>query len=91
MRLQVELQQLEENFGIEQRNRQAEGAVENLPSLRSARTPRLRSGQAYEGARPHMGIGTSISAAPCIIQFQLQPQLLDRQSARAQPRADLFQ
>ena len=38
MRIQIKLQQLEKNFGIEQGDGQAQGAVENLSSLRSTWT-----------------------------------------------------
>ncbi len=45
VRVQIKLQQLEKNSGIEQRDGKAEGAVETLSSLRSTWTG--------GGARPH--------------------------------------
>ena len=39
VRIQIKLQQLEENFGVEQGDRQAQGAVEVLSSLRSTGIP----------------------------------------------------
>ena len=79
MRIQIQLQQLEKNFRVEQGNGQAQGAVEGLSSLRSTST-RTWTG---EGARPYIVCGFS--------QRQIQMQFLGGQGPRAQPDTQLLQ
>ena len=79
MRFQIKLEQLEESFGIQQRNRQAQSALKNLPTFTFAiRLPSLHSAWTGGDARPHMA-GGGLSDFFCIasvLQLQTQLQLL---------------
>ena len=78
MGIQIQLQQFEKNFGIQQGYREPKGTVESLTSLRSTLTRRR--------GRP-----SSSSSVPFRFQVKSQVQFLGGQGARAQPGTQLLE